>query len=335
MSSDDDGGVGRRRPRRRRRWPLALAAVYGLATAVAYVAWVFVGDAWWLQPVNLTTFWWTVPALPLVLAAIVARRPRVAAFLVLPALLWAWFYGPLFLPQSVVGDPELRLATFNTFVQTADAAHVVAFAEAYDPDVLVLQEVFPPRQDVLDAALADLYPFRVAVQSEGVGGLAVLSRFPVIEERPVTEPVAASRTTEVVVLDIGGQAVQVVPVHLLSPCPTCGTSVSERLELEGEVRSAEVGEVLDALDPDLPAVVAGDFNSTDRSGPYRRLAEAGFTDPHRDVGSGPGFTWPNDSAVGAVFRIDWILVRGLEPVSAFVADGGPSDHRPVVADLRF
>lgn len=294
-----------------------------------------VGDAWWLQPVNLTTFWWTLPAVPLALGALLLRRWRAAAWLALPALVWVWAYGSLFVSSAPPGPADLRVATFNTFVAAADASHVVALVDDYEPDLLVLQEVFPARQADLETALGDTYPHHVAVQSAGVGGVAVFSRFPIVAGRAVAEPVDVSRATEVVVVEVEGRAVQVVPVHLLSPCPTCGPSVVERLELEGDVRRAEIGEVLDVLDPRVPAIVAGDFNSTERSGPYRRLANAGFTDPQRDVGSGPGFTWPNDAGVGAVFRIDWIMVRGLEAVDAFVADGGPSDHRPVIADVRF
>ena len=79
----------------------------------------------------------------------------------------------------------------------------------------------------------------------------------------------------------------------------------------------------------VPAVVGGDFNSADRSGPYRALTGAGFTDPQRDAGRGPGFTWPDGDGWGPLIRIDWLLIRGLDAVDAFVTSGGGSD---VVSD---
>lgn len=90
--------------------------------------------------------------------------------------------------------------------------------------------------------------------------------------------------------------------------------------------------MLAQVDPTTPAIVAGDFNSTERSLAYRTLVGAGFDDAHRSVGSGAGFTWPADGRLPwPVVRIDWVFARGLEPVDAWVDRAGPSDHRPVVA----
>lgn len=329
-SARRDGTTLRRRPR-----PSLLAAAYAALTVVALIAWLAVGDTWWSQPINLATFWWTLPAVPLALLAIARRRLVTALSFAVPAAVWLWSYGSAFAPPGPVPPAELRIATFNIFVHAPDVTHVQALVDQHAPDVLVLQEVFPAHQAELEALLAETYPAHVVVQSEGVGGVGVFSRFPIVDEEPVTDASARSRTTEVVTLAVGDRRIQVVPVHLISPCPACGASILERLELEGDVRRAEIGEVLDALDPDVPAIVAGDMNSTERSAPYRRLVGAGFEDPQRAVGSGLGFTWPNQAPFGPLLRIDWVLVRGLEPVAAFVGEGGPSDHRPVVVDVAY
>jgi endonuclease/exonuclease/phosphatase (EEP) superfamily protein YafD len=248
---------------------------------------------------------------------------------------WVWSYGTAFVHVGADAPPPatLRVATFNTYVGALGVDHVVDLVDRHDPDVLLLQEVFGDREAELTAALSDRYPTQLYVASPGVGAVAVLSRHDVVEVRDVGEAGERSRATRVVVLDVGGTAVQVVPLHLLSPCPTCGTSLLERLELEGDVRRAEIATVVAALDDDLPAIVGGDLNSNDRSEPYRRLVAAGFRDPQRERGSGMGFTWPEGGTMPTWLRIDWLLVRGLEPVDAFVAEGGGSDHRPVVVDL--
>lgn len=313
----------------------AVAALYAGATLLALAAWFLVGDTWWTQPLNLTTFWWTLPAVVVAPAAWLADWRGLSALLAVPAFVWLWSYGTAFLPNSAEGEADLRVVSYNTLVAVEGEEHVLDLVARHDPDILLLQEVFPPRQAALGERLADRFPTQVTVQSPGVGGVSVLSRYPLVETRPIGDATERSRSTQVVVLDVAGQQVQIVPVHLISPCPSCGASMIERLELEGDVRRAEMGTILTALDPDLPAIVGGDFNSTDRSEPYRRLTAAGFRDPQREAGSGPGFTWPNDRGVGALFRIDWLLVRGLVPVEAVVGDGGPSDHRPVVADLAF
>ena len=323
-------------PTSRRRepvWVILLAGCYTLLTAVALVAWYVAGDAGWVQPLNLSTFWWSLPALGLVPLTFALGLRRSALLLAIPAGLWLWAYGAAFLPKHAAASADLRVAAFNTYVRAPGTQHVLDLVARQHPDVLLLEEVFPSRWDALSSELADTYPDAKIVFSKGVGGVAVFSRFPIVAVHEVGDATAKSRNTAVFVLDVNGRRVQVVPVHLISPCPSCGPSVLERLDFEGEVRGAEIGNVLDALDPDLPAVIGGDFNSNERSVAYRRLVDAGFRDAQREAGSGMGFTWPNDRGPGPVLRIDWLLTRGLTPVRALVGDGGASDHRPVVADL--
>jgi endonuclease/exonuclease/phosphatase (EEP) superfamily protein YafD len=324
--------VDRRRPALRLlAWPYALTTVALLAVWLARIEHATV------QVLHLATFWATLPALALVVVALLARDGRAALLLAVPAVTWVWSYGTAFLPGAGAStEPDLRLATFNTFVGAPGDDHVLALAEDTGADVLLLQEVFADREEALAASLADRYPHVHADRTPGVGAVVVMSRFPIVDVTPVVDASHRSRPTSVVTLDVDGQPVQAAAVHLLSPCPGCGTSLLERLELEEDVRRAEVGAVLEALDPDVPAVVGGDLNSNDRASAYRRFVAAGFADAHRDAGSGMGFTWPADGRLlPPVVRIDWVLVRGLSTVDAWVGDAGDSDHHPVVVDLSF
>lgn len=313
-----------------------LPRIYAIGSVLAVLAWFVAGDTWWVQPLTLSTFWWTLPGVGFLVLSLLLGRRRAAVWFAVPALVWLWSYGGLFLPGGFVDRaPDLRVASYNTYVQAPSLGSVAALVDRTDPDVLLLQEVFPEREADLARLLGESHPHQVVVQSPGVGGVVVASRFPVVNQRQVALAGAGARGTVVVVLEVDGRRLQVVPVHLTSPCPSCGVSMTERLELEGRRRTAELASVLQSLAPGVPALIGGDFNSTDRSEPYRLLTRAGFQDPHRVAGSGPGFTWPNDQLPFPVLRIDWVLTRGMEPVDAWVDDGGASDHRPVVVDLAF
>lgn len=311
-----------------------LTRIYGVACVLILLAWAVVIDTWWLQPLNMTTFWWTLPAVVVLPIFLWRRRWLTAAAVAVPAIVWVWSYGTLFVPNAAPVVPrDLRVVTYNTLVTTEGIDHIVRLVDDTNPDIVVLQEVFPDREAALRETYAGRYPHMVAVQTGGVGGVMVLSRFPVADVVDVGASDEAARNTAVIVVEVDGRPVQVVPMHLTSPCPSCGPSMSDRLESEGERRQAEVFAILRALRPGVPAIVAGDFNSNERSGPYRRLSRAGFEDPHRARGSGPGFTWPSDGPIGPMIRIDWVLTRQLLAVDAWVEDGGPSNHRPVVVDL--
>lgn len=331
-------------PVRHRTGTYLLAAGYGIAATSLLVAWWLLGDTWWTQTLNAATFWWAMPGLPLAVVAVLQRRWRTAAWLAVPAAIFVWSYGGLFVgsPPAIRGD--VRIVAYNLFIRTPDVSHVVALARDERPDVLLLEEVLPQPAALLRAQLADHFPHAWMGESSRVGGVAVLSRYPIVEVRPVGRVGRFSRPTAVVVLEVDRRSrsdvrpraqrrLQVVPVHLTSPCPSCGDSVLERQAFEADIRREEMQAILAALDPNLPAVVGGDFNSTGRNDPYRLLVAAGFRDPQIEAGSGPGFTWPARSP--PVVRVDWILSRGLVPADARVGPARASNHRPVIAELTW
>lgn len=101
------------------------------------------------------------------------------------------------------------------------------------------------------------------------------------------------------------------------------------------IRSVEL--LLGWLDPALPWVVLGDLNAEPASAPLRRLEAGGLTSvlPPSAGGTAHAFTGRIDGR-----RIDHVLVRGAWQVEGAAIlhprPGGrlPSDHWPVVADLR-
>ncbi|MFB6136271.1 MAG: endonuclease/exonuclease/phosphatase family protein [Halobacteriaceae archaeon] len=111
---------------------------------------------------------------------------------------------------------------------------------------------------------------------------------------------------------------------------------------EGERARRESARLLRERLPEGPAVVTGDFNCTPDSAPFRALvaddladAKAAATAPHH----GPTNTFHRFTGE-AVRRIDYVFVTGDVGVvrHGTVADHWdgryPSDHFPVVADLR-
>jgi endonuclease/exonuclease/phosphatase (EEP) superfamily protein YafD len=104
------------------------------------------------------------------------------------------------------------------------------------------------------------------------------------------------------------------------------------LGLEPEERAAQLSDGLEFIVREGPAVFGGDFNSTPNSPVYRRLVEAGFSDPFVVGGFAPAPTSPSESPQE---RIDYVWMRGLNAVDAQVLDSTASDHRMVVIEVRW
>jgi len=233
---------------------------------------------------------------------------------------------------------HLRVMTYN--IRTArgtdnriDLGRIADVIASYEPDVVALQEVDcgQPRTSSVDQA-SDLgarlgmeASFAACMESgSGRYGIATLTRLPLLGTEQVELPhragVRRSEPRRALVTrlvwgdrpdDPAGEQVEVVNTHL---------SVLRR------ERPAQVAAISSALGT-RPVVVAGDFNCTVRSGPFRALC--GGLRP-----AAPGArSWPSRFPV---VQIDHILYRGaLDVVSAGAWTAGEarraSDHLPVVA----
>lgn len=320
----------------------ALSAVFGVAATLAFVAVRWLQDDRQLTYVaGVLAFWWLLPAVVLLLVAVLRRRWGVTATLAVPAVAWLWVFGPLFLPGAPAAlateaAVELRVATFNVSPKE-ESGHVVELARRAEADVLLLQEVLPEARRSLERDL-DEYPYRwfsdITHRAPGGGGVAVVSRYPIIDVDPVEELPEGARPTAVVSLDADGHELAVVPVHLASPCAECLREHVSKLGNTGEatrIRRAETPRLVAAL-PDVPVIVGGDLNSSVLNEPLSAFTRAGLTDVHRAVGWGPGFTRGSKRNVA---RIDFLLAgNGVTPLRSHVERARGSDHRPVIADVR-
>lgn len=194
-------------------------------------------------------------------------------------------------PDQSPGFDDITLAT--------RPARLAALADAIkrlDADIVAVQEL--ESLECLawfrDGHLKDLgYKH---IYSEDVGAArgmeqGVLSRFPITAHRtlttpnvkPVGEPAAApgssasaapmkfQRSPLVVQVDVGGTALTLIAVHLMSG----GQEYAARREGEAVQVLGFVKEVL-AKDPGARIAVLGDFNATDAQRPVQAFAEGGM-----------------------------------------------------------
>jgi endonuclease/exonuclease/phosphatase family metal-dependent hydrolase len=244
--------------------------------------------------------------------------------------------------------PELTLVSFNAHGGVLPGPIVVpglrasvrsprgvpydlaAVLRGFDTDVIVVQESYRPDHGACQAEAAardlgfELYeaPFGRAVVSSwphlvrkgtGTKGLAVLTRFPArrLADLPVPRVPADPATSRVALhleLDVGGELLELVALHLTSRLPYGPPIQMRRLRLH--------------LPPlGRRAVVAGDFNFW---GPPVCALLPGWRRAVR------GRTWP---ARRPHSQIDHVLVRELDVVDAAVLGNFGSDHRPVRVTL--
>lgn len=320
--------------RTRGRWLVSLAGACCLLALAVVLLGYGLGDAtWWLVATNVAAFWLLAPAAALTVLAAVLRRPVLVAVCALVTACWMGLFVPLHTGRPAVGD--LRIATYNVDApfEGGDVDRVLRLIDEHDPDVVVLQQMQPWAWRRLTAQ-APAHPHRwygrPAPAEPGIGSIAVLSRHPIVGERPL--PSSVSRPTAVLTLDVAGQTVQVAGVHLRSPIwQQVVRAPAAELTAQSERRRAETIAIVAALHQG-PVAVAGDLNSGALSDPWTVLHDAGLRDAHDAAGSGPGFTrflGPFGTRIDAVFS-----GGGLVPQAAWTGSAAGSDHRPVLVDLE-
>jgi hypothetical protein len=174
-------------------WLLLLYSTVAVAAAAA--GWWFGDATWWLYVANLTSIYWLAPGLLAFPVALARRWWLPAATCLVSATIWLATFGPLFVPRHVETPSTLRVASYN-ISPSLDLTHVARMVERTRPDILLVQEVLPNGRAELVEQLPSL-PFRhfspVNRTSPGGGGTAVLSRFPIVDVRPVADLPTTSR----------------------------------------------------------------------------------------------------------------------------------------------
>jgi endonuclease/exonuclease/phosphatase family metal-dependent hydrolase len=238
------------------------------------------------------------------------------------------------------GAQPLRVMSYNIAAGHGDLAAIATVISEIDPDIVALQEVdvhWNERSDFADQAAALAGTLGMHVRFAPIYhvpddpprefGLAILSRYPIVEftnhviprlstqvEEP--EPLPMPGFPEAVV-DIGGTRIHVFDTHL-------------DYRADPRVREQQVAAMLRVMeDVAAPVILMGDLNAPPGAPELQPLLA--YLRDAWEAGEGAGYTYP---AASPQRRIDYVLTSAEFAVrNAVVPVTTASDHRPVVADL--
>lgn len=346
---------------RLKRWPDWLASLLaGVYAPLVLVYWLlrwFAGDRWWwLAFLNNFAVWYFLPLIVLLPLALLARSRRGLLLLLPIVALAAITLVPYYIPtaQAEAAGPSLRVVTFNVWggngTLVADHYNRVAdWLRQVDADVVIMQEVPPSQRAREDGflGLGDLYPQQIALDTDEWTNV-IITRLPVVAQESHAMTETQPRYQRVVV-EFGGEQIAVYSVHTMLPVrpdphievPIRSLYESVLLRYDETMRNWQLDYLLDQLaNEPLPYIVAGDFNTSDQSLAYIRLA-TDMHDSFREAGAGFSTTWPlvvvrGDAWAGIppLVRIDYIWHS--DGWIAETAERGPalgSDHLPMMATL--
>ena len=308
------------------RNPIVRPLIFGvsvvcLATLLAY------GGRWsWACEllVNFRTHF----ALLLVLALAVAMSIRgwaIAAVAAVGIALNVWpMYGAFF-GNSAPPAPNaraLRIVEFNVNIANGDLRGIAAYLDSLSADVAVLTELSPANAERLAALLPGLSQ-RYIAEPDGVWGVVIFSRWPIMDPQPAKqgEVIYAARAD----LDLGDRQLRLYAAHLNWPV----------IPATEAVRNAQLQALGRALSECTRACIAvGDFNVTPWSSHFRDVLKNPGV---HDCAAGRGLhgTWNSSFPALLRIRIDQCLVAGAVSIAGTrVGESVGSDHLATISDLR-
>lgn len=294
-------------------WPVTVLAVLVMALLEFHEQVPNVGNLGSL----LETFlpWLGLAVLPLGAVAVLRRAPLAIGAVAALSALWLFQFTTTLWPKDD-GEGALRVVTHNISALNTSTRQTAAALLDADADLIAIEEIEGASKAVVNEAFAADYPH---VADGGTVGL--WSKHPITASEPLDLGLSWPRALRAVVAtDQGPVAVYVV--HLASVRVGVLGFTSSQRDTAVRLLADEVAD-----DPVRQVIVMGDFNGSSYDRALTPLLDE-VRSAQRVAGQGFGFTWP---ARFPMARIDQILVRGLQPRSAWVMDRTGSDHRPVAA----
>jgi vancomycin resistance protein VanJ len=336
-----------------------LTVLLYLAALVVYLLLrTLFGDRyWWLSLVNTFAYFLFLPSLILLPLALLFRMRGNALRLAPAALIAAMWIAPYYLPRTAQPEPGVRLRalTFNVWGGNRSIDQAIAWVKDSDADIVMLQEITPRFAENALSPLFDLYPYLSSQEDDlrwrgAPNANVTFSRYPILSSEEINLEVPGTANPHRLVIDVEGQPVAVYNVHLawpggnprFNPVDWADNFYTRMIiGYNDSLRNQQIAALLDYLKAEtLPYIVAGDFNTSDQSPTYNRLA-AQMRDSFKESGRGLGGSWPVSSARGLpsfippLIRIDYIWHSdAFQAVEAYQAPPLGSDHLGLVATLN-
>lgn len=330
---------------------VALRAVILMAFALPLAWWALwswgAERHWVLGALQYAPFWgWLLPSLLVFLLS--WSQPWLWRALALSGCLVV--LGPLMgleWPREESGSGHVRVMTYNikayhSVDRPEGLAPVIWEIAQHDPDVIVMQDAGQAEADEVKVT-SETRQLIGPRQYFAFGQYIVASKYPLKDcGKGFMNYFGETHTYVRCVITVHGKDIDVYSVHLLSPRKGLNALRFERFagrhEWQRSMQARQIQSeklIQDYLARGRPAIIAGDFNSPQRSRVIENFEAAGLRDAFEVAGVGYGYTHGHSLKPGmSINRIDHILVTpDLAVAAAEVGGHEGSEHRPVIADL--
>lgn len=287
---------------------------------------------------NAIGVWWFLPLIALFPLALLFRAREallILCFLFIPAI---YFFGAEFVPRfspTVAEDAtRVKVLSFNMLTSNTQYDQIIELIDTHRPDIVAIQELSIDASLAINAELSAIYPHQQLHPWNDPRGMGIWSQHP-ISEGPWHTINYWERWLHSAIVEIEGKQLFLLNVHLWPTGTLDQKQFAEALRIH-ETQVAELHTIIAA--EAKPTLLVGDFNASPTNETYALLDQE-LDDTWRQVGFGPGFTFPSTSISSSwlprLLRIDYMWNQGsVKPISLEVLpDSVGSDHFPLLGEF--
>lgn len=239
---------------------------------------------------------------------------------------------------------SFSVATHNICWGNLNLPKVVSGIHEAKADLVLLQETNAQSERYLRRSLRAIYP---NMYFRGNDGAYAAERFGILSKTPVgglkfLRPKDGLFGAWKGQMKLAGRTVQIVNVHLQPILVDSRQGITGLLRAYAAMEQThrrEIEYVYENLSPDVPTLVAGDFNSTSSSLAPTFLIAKGFADSFASVTKDPDSHCTWHWLIGQAeisLRIDYIFhTRHVRTVESRILESDASDHHLVVSRLQW
>ena len=269
-------------------------------------AWLIdLGSHWqWL-------FWWGLVISVLFLTW--QERRWAAFFLMLPL---PWFTASIAVPRQEQGEVSFSILSANVYFENRDVRPLQAWLLQERPDAAVLLEITSDYAAGLKS-LVD-YPYQHIVAEQEPFGLALISRYPLLETHTIRDSEGIAHIESQVQLP--GQPIGLMAFHTMPPLSQHYHQIRND-QLRILARHAQMSA--------FPTLIAGDINATPWSSAFSLVDRYGL---RRATGLAP--SWPSIGHGLFGIPIDHVIATPhWRVISEKLGPNIGSDHYPILVRL--
>jgi endonuclease/exonuclease/phosphatase (EEP) superfamily protein YafD len=305
-----------------------VVVIPAVALAVMSLA-AFLGRwVWWLDVLANFRAQYVVALAILGLVVMLSKWRKTGYVILGAALINLVAVLPLFIGSPA--DPEstaasVRVMSFNLLSDNESYSEVIEYIEAVDPDIVLLHEASRPWEVAMDSSGLQ-YEFIRPRSEDLIFGTLVLVRGEGVEAVSFGFAASSPRAVEVSFTPDGWSTpLTVLGTHPLAPTDDGRAALRDaQLGFAGQWAAERTGAYL----------VAGDFNATPWSWPFRRLLDLGEL-RNSQVGFGLQPSFSSQSNLLLRVPIDHLVhSEALEVTDRRLGPSLGSDHFPLLVDLK-